>query len=157
LEESRERVRRSTAQNVRLLEPGGAAAVGPFDGVLVDAPCLGLGTLRRNPDLAWRGDLGARLSEVKALQRDCLTQYAPLVRPGGVLLYATCSFEPEETDLMADWFEGEFPEFSPSPLAGALKFHGIKGLAAPGAARLTMLPHEHDTDGFYMARWERKA
>jgi len=152
LEPARKRLRRAGIHNVRFAEPGQAAAVGPFDAVLIDAPCLGLGTLRRNPGLAWRGPLQRRLGEVEALQRACLESYAPLVKPGGSLLYAVCSFEAEETlDLLPVI---EAMGFKPSPLGPRLVRNGVRDLAE-GLHHLTLLPHVHGTDGFFMARFER--
>jgi 16S rRNA (cytosine967-C5)-methyltransferase len=156
LEPQRKRLRRAGVHNVRFLEPGTAAASAPYDAVLIDAPCMGLGTLRRNPDLAWRGPLPDRIAQVGALQRDCLRAYAPLVRPGGVLVYATCSFEPEETTLLLEEFLAASPDFRPEPLAQPLERHGIGFLLpAPADATLTLLPHRHGTDGFFIARLRR--
>lgn len=151
LEPQRKRLRRAGLHNVRFLEPGMAASAAPYDAVLIDAPCLGFGTLRRNPDLAWRSPLGGRLEEIAALQRECLRAYAPLVRPDGILVYATCSFEPEETDAVLAGLEG----FAPDSLQRPLGRHGLEQLASGGAHTLLMLPSIHGTDGFFVARLRR--
>ncbi|MDK2971978.1 MAG: rRNA (cytosine967-C5)-methyltransferase [Candidatus Sumerlaeota bacterium] len=148
LDPQRKRLRRADIHNVRFLEPGAAAASGPYDAVLIDAPCLGFGTLRRNPDLAWRGPLPTRLAEIAELQNTCLRAYAPLVKPGGVLVYATCSFEPEETTELLRTLDG----FVPDPLAPRFARYGIDGLVDGEQNDLAILPHIHGTDGFFIAR-----
>lgn len=147
LEGLRRRLGKSGASCVRFLAPGEAAGRGPYDAVLVDAPCLGFGTLRRSPELMWRGALSARIADATTLQKECLAAYAPLVKPGGVLVYAVCSFEPEETTAMGK--EIARMGFRPDRLAGAQHFP--RSLSKSHDA--TLLPSEHDTDGFYMARF----
>lgn len=146
----RARLGKSGASCIRMIEPGTAAAHGPYDGVLIDAPCLGFGTLRRAPELFWRGPLQARIAETTALQRECVRTYAPLVRPGGVLVYAVCSFEPEETtDILRDM---RSLGFRPDRLSDAPFFP--KNLVRGHDA--TVLPSTHETDGFYMARFVKE-
>lgn len=152
----RKRLRRAGVQNVRVLEPGKAGESGPYDAVLVDAPCLGLGTLRRNPDFAWRGALGTRLREVRELQDECLRMYAPMVKPGGVLVYATCSFELEETTERLAPLLAEGGGFEPAPLAPVLARQGIVGGPGGNAHDWLIAPDEHGTDGFYVARLKRR-
>lgn len=155
LESLRRRVRRSGAQNVRVLEPGSAAERGPFDAVLIDAPCLGLGTLRRNPDMAWRGEVRGRLAEMTAMQGECLRSYAPLVKPGGVLVYATCSLEPEENEGAVELLAREFPAFAPESVRKALEWNKVRGVGEPAPGRMVLLPHLHGTDGFFVQRFRR--
>ena len=155
LESLRRRVRRSGAQNVRILDPGTAAERGPYDAVLIDAPCLGLGTLRRNPDMAWRGEIGARLAEMTAMQAECIRAYAPLVKPGGVLVYATCSLEPEENEGAVEFLRREFPDFAPESVKKALEWNKVRGVGEPAVGRLVLLPHLHGTDGFFIQRLKR--
>ncbi len=157
LESLRRRVRRSGAQNVRILEPGQAAERGPYDAVLIDAPCLGLGTLRRNPDMAWRGEIGARLAEMTAMQAECIRAYAPLVKPGGVLVYATCSLEPEENEGAVELIAREFSDFVPESVKKALEWNKVRGVGEPLPGRLVLLPHLHGTDGFFIQRFRRAA
>jgi len=154
--ELKARLRRAGADNVRVLDPKGAAGRGPYDAVLIDAPCLGIGTLRRNPDLAWRGTISSRMEDVVAMQWETLSSYAPLVKPGGILVYAVCSFEPEETTDLLSRFEQEFHAFRPDPLEKAFAFNGVKGLVEGGQSQLLLLPHQHGTDGFFLTRYKRQ-
>lgn len=85
-----------------------------FDAVLLDAPCSGLGTLGRHPDIRWRAR-GGDLSRHARRQRELLEGVAPLVAPGGTLVYATCSIEPEENEQVVDPFLDAHPEFAPGP------------------------------------------
>jgi 16S rRNA (cytosine967-C5)-methyltransferase len=136
--------------------PGGVEAlarrVGPVcDRVLVDAPCSNLGVLRRNPDAKWRRQAGD-LAALAAVQRSILAAAAPLVRPGGVLVYATCSLEPEENEEVVAEFRSHWPAFVPDPIPVPVP---RECLVAP--EWLQMVPHRHDTDGFTVARLRRQA
>jgi 16S rRNA (cytosine967-C5)-methyltransferase len=153
LEGLRKRLKRAGANNVRVLDPGTAADRAPYDAVLIDAPCLGLGTLRRNPDFAWRGRMADRLAEVTTLQRECVETYAPLVKPGGILVYATCSFEPEETAHIVSLSRMRELGFEPDGLATPFEKTGVPLKA--DAHDFLLLPHRHGTDGFWMARFKR--
>ncbi|MDR2014225.1 MAG: RsmB/NOP family class I SAM-dependent RNA methyltransferase [Azoarcus sp.] len=120
---------------------------GKADQVLVDAPCSGLGTLRRNPDLKWRQTPEA-VNEMVARQRAILEAAAKLVRPGGRLVYATCSFLDEENDGVVDAFLATHPEFVALIAEDILTRQGI----APGTGeRLRLSPLAHETDGFFAA------
>ena len=123
---------------------------GPFDRVLVDAPCSGLGVLRRRADARWRKDPGS-VADMAALQGPLLEAAAALVRPGGVLVYSVCSLEPEETEQIVTPFVSRHPEFS---LEDARPF-------LPPAFRgsdvfFRALPHAHGTDGVFAARLARR-
>ncbi|MEE3332385.1 MAG: 16S rRNA (cytosine(967)-C(5))-methyltransferase RsmB [Myxococcota bacterium] len=125
---------------------------GGFDRVLVDAPCSGLGTLRRNPDARWRvraGDPG-RLAEV---QLSIMSNAAAVLRPGGILVYSTCTLMPEENEEIADTFLKNFPDFALTP-ADAVTTEVRALIASDGFLRC--FPHIHDTDGFFAARFERR-
>jgi 16S rRNA (cytosine967-C5)-methyltransferase len=126
-----------------------------FDRVFVDAPCLGTGTWRRNPDAKWR--LQPRdLAELTACQRDILKSAARLVRPGGRLVYATCSLLREENEDQAAAFLAETPDFAPVPAALVWK-ETIGGNPPPGSGRyLRLTPARHGTDGFFVAIFERR-
>jgi 16S rRNA (cytosine967-C5)-methyltransferase len=125
---------------------------GKIDRVLVDAPCTGLGTLRRNPDLKTRQDT-AGLAELNAKQRAILAAAASLVKPGGRLVYGTCSLLAEENEAIVDEFLSAHPGFTRVPVVGILKRQGV---AVPGQSEyLRLLPHLHDTDGFFAAVMER--
>ena len=128
---------------------------GAFDRVVVDAPCSGTGTWRRQPDSRWRlsaAALDARVAE----QRETLDQAAELVRPGGRLVYMTCSLVPAENGArIADLREG-FPAFAPLPV-GDVWAETIGGAppCPPDATALTLTPARHGTDGFYIVVLER--
>jgi 16S rRNA (cytosine967-C5)-methyltransferase len=125
---------------------------GKLDRALVDAPCSGFGTLRRNPDLKWRHDLAA-LAELSAKQRRILAAAARLVKPGGRLVYATCSILRTENEAVVDEFAAAFPEFKPVSCAELLRAQRI---ALDTGERLRLWPHRHRTDGFFAAAFERR-
>ncbi|MEO6281141.1 RsmB/NOP family class I SAM-dependent RNA methyltransferase [Roseateles sp.] len=130
---------------------------GKIDRVLVDAPCSGLGTLRRNPDLKWRQSPKG-VAELQDKQRAILASAARLVKPGGRLVYATCSLLDAENEVIAAEFAAAHPEFLPLDAAECLaksQVEGAEGLTEAGALRLW--PHRHATDGFFAAAWERAA
>jgi 16S rRNA (cytosine967-C5)-methyltransferase len=120
---------------------------GKADRVLVDAPCSGLGTLRRNPYLKWR-QTPAEIDEMVLRQQAILEAAAKLVRPGGRLVYATCSLLEEENGGVVDAFLATHPEFVALVAEDILARQGI----APGTGeRLRLSPSTHDTDGFFAA------
>ena len=127
--------------------------VGKADRVLVDAPCTGLGTLRRNPDLKWRQSPAA-VDEMVAKQTAILAAAARLVRPGGRLVYATCSLLAEENDAVVDAFLAAHPQFRSLSAQEVLHKQGVM---LETGERLRLLPHLHDTDGFFAAVLERVA
>lgn len=130
---------------------------GKLDRVLVDAPCSGLGTLRRNPDLKWRQSPQA-VDELRAKQAAILASAARLVKPGGRLVYATCSLLPAENEAVADAFGAAHPGFRPLPAAEVLARHGVAEAAGLCAGpHLRLWPHRHASDGFFAALWERAA
>lgn len=126
-------------------------AIEPVDVVLIDVPCTGTGTFRRHPDARWR----LRVSDfavMGALQRDILRGAATRVRPGGLLVYSTCSLEPEENDEMVDWFLAGNPGFVVEPpAAGAVPDEVLDN------GRLRVLPQTHGTDGSFAVRMRRQA
>ncbi|NWG31976.1 MAG: RsmB/NOP family class I SAM-dependent RNA methyltransferase [Rhodocyclaceae bacterium] len=125
---------------------------GKCDRVLVDAPCSGLGTLRRNPDLKWR-QTPQDIAELSAKQAAILAAAARLVKPGGRLVYATCSLLPEENEAIVDAFLAAQPQFARRFAGEILAAQGIDiDLAGDD---LHLLPHRHGTDGFYAAVLER--
>ena len=129
---------------------------GKIDRVLVDAPCSGLGTVRRNPDLKWRQSPEA-VQEMAVKQLAILRSAARLLKPGGRLVYATCSLLREENEAVAQAFGEQEPGFEVLPAAQALA--PLK-LADPHALCsgdfLRLWPHRHATDGFFAAVWVRK-
>jgi 16S rRNA (cytosine967-C5)-methyltransferase len=129
---------------------------GMFDAVLVDAPCSGLGTVRRNPLVKWRLSAKA-LARIVAKQRRILADYAAFVRPGGTLVYATCSLLPQENAEVADDFLSAHPDFEPAPLAPAFALYQIDLSDIPKEAwHVTLSPDLHGTDGFFFARMTRR-
>jgi len=127
---------------------------GGFDRVLVDAPCLGTGTWRRNPGDKWRL-IEDDLAGLIVRQRDILGSAARLVRPGGRLVYATCSLLHEENEGQAEAFLAATPGFSTVSVAQV--WRETIGGAAPGGERyLRLTPARHGTDGFFVAIFERK-
>lgn len=123
-------------------------AAGKFDLVLVDAPCSGVGTWRRDPDKRWR-QLGPGLSALVPLQKSILDSAHRLVRPGGRLVYATCSLLPEENEEQVAAFLAEHPDFTVMPVSSFLKVDGVGDY-------LQLTPGRHDTDGFFAAVLQRK-
>ncbi|HET7197710.1 MAG TPA: RsmB/NOP family class I SAM-dependent RNA methyltransferase [Burkholderiales bacterium] len=126
---------------------------GKLDRVLVDAPCSGFGTLRRNPDLKWRHDERA-LAELAAKQRRILEAAAKLVKPGGRLVYATCSILREENETVADAFQAAQPSFRP---LGCAEILAAQRIGLDTGPRLRLWPHRHGCDGFFAAAFCRAA
>jgi len=130
---------------------------GKIDRVLVDAPCSGLGTLRRNPDLKWRQTVHG-VAELTRKQADILAGASRLVKPGGRLVYATCSILEDENEAVADTFLAAHPDYRRLRASEILAQQGI-AIDACGYGTdeldLRLLPHLHGTDGFYAAVLER--
>ncbi len=122
---------------------------GSFDRVLVDAPCSGTGTLRRNPEIRWRIS-PADIQDLAGRQKQLLRNAARVVRPGGRLVYSTCSVERNENEDVAQTFLENNETFRLVELAIDPKLH-----TSLGAARTW--PHREDTDGFFVCAFERKA
>jgi 16S rRNA (cytosine967-C5)-methyltransferase len=125
---------------------------GKLDRVLVDAPCSGFGTLRRNPDLKWRHGPGA-VTELARKQGAILAAAARLVKPGGRLVYATCSILHEENEAVIDAFRTAHQGFTPASCAALLAGQRI---ALDTGPCLRLWPHRHGTDGFFAAAFELK-
>jgi 16S rRNA (cytosine967-C5)-methyltransferase len=124
---------------------------GKADRVLVDAPCSGLGTLRRNPDLKWRQS-ATSVRELTEKQAAILAAAARLVKPGGRLVYATCSLLKEENDVVADAFLAAHPDFAPEGVSEILRAQQIPLDTGP---RLELWPDLQGTDGFFAAVFTR--
>lgn len=130
--------------------------VGKIDRVLVDAPCSGLGTLRRNPDLKWRQSPQI-VRELCTAQAAILARASRLLKPGGTLVYATCSLLDAENESIAAAFSQTHPAFEAVDAAVALdksRVSGSRELVHAGFLRLW--PHRHGTDGFFAAVWRRR-
>jgi 16S rRNA (cytosine967-C5)-methyltransferase len=161
LEGATRRMRRAGVQNAErhLLVSGDKwrkRRARSFDRVLVDAPCTGTGTWRRNPDARSR-TTASDLAELCAKQAGILDEASELVRPGGRLVYATCSLLPEEDEEQMRAFLERHPDFAPLPLPAlwpALR----PGVPAPGEGPyMALSPARHGTDGFFAAVLERRA
>ena len=126
---------------------------GKIDRVLVDAPCTGFGTLRRNPDLKWRQSESGP-AELVVKQRSILAAAATLVKPGGRIVYATCSVLPEENEAIVDAFLAAHPAFAPGDAAAELARAGI---ALDTGPTLKLYPQIHGCDGFFAAVLQRVA
>ena len=130
---------------------------GKIDRVLIDAPCSGLGTLRRNPDLKWRQSPKA-VEELQAKQAAILDSAARLLKPGGRLVYATCSLLRAENEDIAEAFETQhsahFERLDVAQLLADARVDRAEGLVEQGCLRLW--PQRHGTDGFFAAAWQRR-
>jgi 16S rRNA (cytosine967-C5)-methyltransferase len=158
LADTRRRARRAGLGNIRVVpDPVEVEGLAPFDLVLVDAPCSSSGTLRRNPDVAWRWDEEA-LARLALLQGEILDRAATLVRQGGLLVYATCSLMQAENQDQVAAFLGRHPGYRPAPL-GERTLHrcllDIPG-AGEGAVRLPANLPRYDGDAFFFARLIRE-
>jgi len=156
-----DRLKRAGARNVQVLEAGNEQAVQALDGrmdvVFIDAPCTGTGTWRRRPDAKWRLTAQA-LERRQSEQRDVLRTGAPLTKPGGRLVYVTCSLLPEENQDQVSAFLRDHPNYRLVPYQSALSEAAAASQPATcseDALTLTMTPHSHGTDGFYIAVMER--
>jgi 16S rRNA (cytosine967-C5)-methyltransferase len=124
-------------------------AVAPADVVLLDVPCTGTGTFRRHPDARWRLKI-SDLAVMAALQRSIIRAAANVVKPGGLLVYSTCSLEPEENDAQIESFLAEHPDWRLEPPP-----EGAVPAQVLDAGRLRVLPQRHGADGSFAARLRR--
>ena len=158
LRDARKRARRAGLGNIRVVEDFQAVQnEGDFDQVLVDVPCTSSGTLRRNPDVAWRWDRDA-LTKLLSVQRDILDRVASLVRPGGYLTYATCSLLPQENGEQISMFLERHHGFRALALGdrdGHTPLHGVPGFEQ-GVLRLPAHLGGYSGDGFFMARFRNE-
>ncbi len=131
-------------------------AAGTQNRVLVDAPCSGLGILRRKADARWRKE-EHDLTELPQLQRAILDRAAAMVTPGGELVYSTCTVEPEENFEVIKAFRVDHPEFTPVDITESLPFRLTDERDCRQAEKgmLQLLPHRHGTDGFFLAKLRR--
>ncbi|MDP1573376.1 MAG: RsmB/NOP family class I SAM-dependent RNA methyltransferase [Coxiellaceae bacterium] len=120
---------------------------GKIDRVLVDAPCSGLGTLRRNPDLKWRQSLQS-IQELRQKQAAILSASSKLLKPGGRLVYATCSFLPEENQEIIEQFLSSHPQFN---LLNCAQLFAQQKIPLDTGEFLQLSPQLHSTDGFFAA------
>ncbi|KAA1185650.1 RsmB/NOP family class I SAM-dependent RNA methyltransferase [Rhizobium tropici] len=155
-----ERLKRAGTRNVQVHDERNAllALRGKFDKVLVDAPCTGTGTWRRRPDTKWRLTQ-KNLDERTSQQQEALAQAGEFVRPGGSLLYVTCSVLPEENEAQVNRFASLNPDFEVvETLSSWEKLFG-KDMPRPHSSdgrTITLTPASTDTDGFFFCRLQRK-
>ena len=146
----RENVRRLDAGNVvPFVGDARFPAVNGMDAVLIDVPCTGTGTFRRHPDARWRLKV-SDLAVLPAVQRSILRAAATAVRPGGLLVYSTCSLETEENDAQIESFLADNPGWRLEPPP-----EGVVPAAVLDAGRLRVLPQRHGSDGAFAARLRR--
>jgi 16S rRNA (cytosine967-C5)-methyltransferase len=142
--------RRVDARNiVAVVADARTPAIRPVDVVLLDVPCTGTGTFRRHPDARWRLKV-SDIAVLAATQRSILRAAATVVKPGGLLVYSTCTLEPEENDAQIESFLRESPEWTLEPPP--------EGTVPPpvlDAGRLRVLPQRHGADGAFAARLRR--
>jgi 16S rRNA (cytosine967-C5)-methyltransferase len=120
---------------------------GVFDRVLLDAPCSGLGTLRRNPEIRWRL-APADIEKCSQIQRRLLRSAADCVRPGGSLVYSVCAVTPEENEIVIEDLLKDRPDFA---LIRSTAAQGIPSALIDDAGLFRTFPHRHGTDGFFAA------
>ncbi|WP_409341072.1 16S rRNA (cytosine(967)-C(5))-methyltransferase RsmB [Paenibacillus sp. MBLB4367] len=127
----------------------GTFAAGSFDCILLDAPCSGLGVIRRKPDLKW-AKAETDIADICGIQHAILESVHNLLKPGGLLVYSTCTIERSENEEMVERFLASHPEFSLEAFpSGALPV----GLAETGRTGMVqLLPHHYHSDGFFIAR-----
>ena len=118
-----------------------------MDAVLVDVPCTGTGTFRRHPDARWRLK-ASDLAVLPATQRAILRAAATVVKPGGLLIYSTCSLELEENDDQVNRFLADHPDWTLEPPP-----HGVVPASVLDGGLLRVLPQRHATDGAFAARF----
>lgn len=136
---------RTAAADGREFRPEWEAA---FDTVLVDAPCSGLGIIRKKPDIRYKK--ADDLFTLPVVQQAILDNACRYVKPGGVLVYSTCTILPEENQQITDAFLAQHPDFSREDLS-------LPAQAGQTDGQVTLWPHRHDTDGFYICRMRRQA
>ena len=119
-----------------------------MDAVIADVPCSGYGIIRKKPDIRYKDPDTMR--ELPALQLEILTRQASFVKPGGVLIYSTCTLVRAENEGVVEAFLREHPEFSTEPLPLP------EPLPRNTTGMLALIPGEYDTDGFFICRLRRK-
>lgn len=122
-----------------------------FDAVLLDAPCSGWGVIQRKPEIKWRKE-EKNIESLLVLQRQLLEVCARHVKPGGILLYSTCTWEPRENQEQIEQFLAQHPEFQPDPQLSTYFPEMVTQHAIQGTGFIQILPHHFQSDGFFMAR-----
>ncbi|WP_209122434.1 16S rRNA (cytosine(967)-C(5))-methyltransferase RsmB [Alkalihalobacillus sp. BA299] len=120
-----------------------------FDAILVDAPCSGLGVIRRKPDIKWTKN-AKDIEAIQKIQKEILSAVVPLLKKGGRLVYSTCTIDRTENDKIVQWFLKEHHEFIMDPSVIERLPHHISEKAKIEEGSLTILPHHFNTDGFFI-------
>ncbi|HEY4613776.1 MAG TPA: RsmB/NOP family class I SAM-dependent RNA methyltransferase, partial [Bacteroidota bacterium] len=158
LDELRKRSRRAGASNIRVkavasLSDLSGDFTGYFNVILIDAPCSGLGTIRRNPGMKW-SVTEETVRELSEKQGAILEQSAALVKPGGKLVYATCTVLREENEGVVEQFLSAHPEFAVADVSASVE--KLKLSSAISGKYMRLQPHVHGTDGFFCAFLDRR-
>ncbi|MGF7048513.1 16S rRNA (cytosine967-C5)-methyltransferase [Paenibacillus sp. DS2015] len=124
-----------------------------FDRILLDAPCSGLGVIRRKPDLKW-AKTPEDIQGIAALQYELLETVAPLLQVGGILVYSTCTIEPEENEKLVARFLDNHPQFG-IPVEEPSSWDDLRQVALPRGSGIQILPYHFSSDGFFIARIQR--
>lgn len=127
-----------------------------YDAILLDAPCSGLGVIHRKPDIKWSKE-AKQIRALTVIQSDLLERMATLLKPGGTLVYSTCTWEPKENREQVEQFLQRHPEFELDPSIFELLPAIVKERAITGEGWLQLLPHHFHSDGFFIARMKKKA
>ncbi|MNJ46210.1 Ribosomal RNA small subunit methyltransferase B [compost metagenome] len=125
-----------------------------FDRILLDAPCSGLGVIRRKPDLKWAKTPGD-ITEITSVQRNLLDAVSTLLKPGGILVYSTCTIEPSENEEMVRQFLERHSEYELAPKQPDRERFNSED--SSGTIGLQILPQHYHSDGFYIARLMKRA
>ncbi|AIE73696.1 MULTISPECIES: 16S rRNA (cytosine(967)-C(5))-methyltransferase [unclassified Synechocystis] len=135
-----------------MTKPGTKPPIQWVDRALLDVPCSGLGTLHRNPDLRWR-QTPATIATLLPLQQALLTAIAPMVKPGGILVYSTCTLNRAENEAQIEQFLASHPEWRSAPFQWINPQEEVREIIDQGM--LTILPHQHHQDGFFIANLKK--
>ncbi|MCH5584869.1 16S rRNA (cytosine(967)-C(5))-methyltransferase RsmB [Shimazuella sp. AN120528] len=127
-----------------------------YDGVLLDAPCSGLGVIPRKPDIKWRKS-AEEVGQLMFIQQQLLESVAAKVKPGGILMYSTCTWTQEENQQQMAHFLANHPEYVPDEEFLTLLPENVKQTAIIGDAWVQILPHHFQSDGFFIAKLRRKS
>ncbi len=130
--------------------------LGTFERILLDAPCTGFGVIRRKPDLKWN-KREADIAEIASLQYRLLTQVSTMLAPGGLMVYSTCTIEPEENQRIVERFVAEHPEFALDGTLAADLPPTVRDTVDASRGFVQILPSHFDSDGFFIARLKRKS
>ena len=124
-----------------------------FDRILLDVPCSGLGVIRRKPDIKWTKDK-AQLENLPKIQRQIIDAILPLLKPGGTLVYSTCTIDPSENETQADYILSKGLVWDET-LKGRLP-QSVRPMMESDRAELKLLPTTFGTDGFYIAAFKKE-